>query len=164
MAELGPLRPTSLAILRSFSPAFAIAGMSNDTDTVSTKEAAALLGISPDRVRTMVRSGELVGYTHQGNVRISRESVEAILHPTGTPAESVAVELMVLEQILGCPVNELGMMLEPERVSEILGCSVEQARKSLACGDIPAVKIGSRYKSPTPAFVAWLMRVNRQAA
>lgn len=76
------------------------------TETVFTKEAAALLGLRAAVSAQWSTPANSPGTPHHDNMRIWRERVEATLHPVSTYAEAAAVELLIFEQVLGCPVNE----------------------------------------------------------
>lgn len=57
-----------------------------DATGLDVAQAAALLGVTPGRVRQLAASGDLGGYKHAGRWFISRQSVERRLHGDSTRA------------------------------------------------------------------------------
>ena len=125
-------------------------------DHMSTTEAAALLGVSASKVRAMVRSGELPGIAISGTVRIPRAAVEPQTGPevVGT---AEANDVRLVEQILGCPLASLPLLLDAEWLAKKLDCTAKAARAAMRDGTLPSVMVGARRRVPTPAFVRWLL-------
>lgn len=131
-------------------------------DHMSTTEAAALLGMSASRVRAMVRSGELPGIAISGTIRIPRAAVEPRTEPevVGT---TEANDVRLVEQILGCPLASLPLLLDAEWLGKKLGCTAKAARAAMRDGTLPSVMVGARRRVPTPAFIRWLLASSEAA-
>jgi excisionase family DNA binding protein len=153
------------SIIRTSANVRARGGMEANSH-LSTGEAAALLGISVDAVRRLVRTDQLAAVVVAGNIRIARHAVEQRLAAaTGSPTNATAPDplLQAVERILGASVDDLPLLLDPAWLAPRLGMTPRSVRAAMAKGDIPSVRVGTRYRCPTIALITWLTRASSAA-
>ena len=59
-------------------------------------------------------------------------------------------------KILDELVSKYGLLLTPSNVSEVLNCHPSHVRAMCASGELPAVKVGERWRVPTAKLAAML--------
>jgi Helix-turn-helix domain len=146
--QLGPGKP------RQF---FGAAPSFRMNDHLSTNEAAAMLGMSPAKLRVEVRADRIPAIVIGGNIRIARQTIEDRMATGSTPTKDRASVSMV-EAILGRPITDLPMLLSAEQVSDMLGITLRAARNAMASGELPCLVVGKRRHCPTAALVSLLAK------
>jgi excisionase family DNA binding protein len=151
--QLGPGKPSRL---------FGAAPFLHMNDHLSTNEAAAMLGMSPAKLRVEVRADRIPAIVVGGNIRIARDTIEERMTAGSTPAKDLA-SATIVEALLGRPITDLPMLLSVEQVSDMLGITARAARNAMASGELPCLVVGKRRHCPTAALVSLLARVRAAA-
>lgn len=114
------------------------------SETRSTNEAAAMLGVSPNTVRRRIASGELEAVNDNGNHRILLAAIEAAIN-TPKHADDLTGDL-----------SHLPGLVDARTAAPILGMSVHSVWYHLRQGHLPSRKLGRRVLIPTSAIAAML--------
>jgi excisionase family DNA binding protein len=127
-------------------------GSMNGVETISVKEAAAMLGFSESTVRRRIDRGELPAFVQGGNFRIPRAAAERAASTTTQATNVDASGTDWLAQRLA----SLPLLLDMTQAAELLGVPVQSVRDATHRGDIPVRRFGRRVRIPSVALYDWL--------